>query len=533
MSNKVDLTEVSKRLETNLEDLFKNDRFQDLLHVLASGHQYSFQNALLIASQKPDATMIRGFKQWQSLGRHVNKGERSIDILVPTFQKTEEQKIHQPSGNALTDEHGDVQSEVKETLSGYVYGKVFDVSQTSGRDIPSVRDFVQTELQADGSMQDLYDKFVQQINEDEKNPLTIQEEVHENESFGGYYNPATNDIVINTAVSQTAEQKFRVLIHEYAHGLLHNKESELRELPRGHREAQAESAAYIVSHYYGLETDFTSTGYIATWAQDINVAKQAIREVQNVSGQMIDQLNELQSEKIKGFYQSIDTEKVKSAVEEKWNVLLADKPTLQLVDPKNGLVVFAKVEENTRDQQYYLRTNTNRLLPLSDLEQRYTIINVLENKNELVKEFKKVEDFLKIEKIDEGKYAVTMEGGQTTERTFAKKVEGQKFVQKTAIAQSLNTERFLSVTSVKETKHLQTKNEKQLNERIGKYIKEKNLKAEHKHNVTVGWHLMKNPLLQSRDALDKNIESLNPHHSHTKELKEAFSSKETQHELEK
>jgi len=144
-----------------------------------------------------------------------------------------------------------------------------------------------------------------------------------------------------------------------------------------------------------------------------------------------------------------------------------------------------------------------------------------------------VEDFLKIEKIDEGKYAVTMEGGQTTERTFAKKVEGQKFIQKIAIAQSLNTDRFLSVTSVKETEHLQTKNAKLLNERIGKYIKEKNLKTEHKHNVTVGWHLMKNPLLQSRDALDKNIDSLNLHLSYTKELKEAFSSKETKHELEK
>jgi Zn-dependent peptidase ImmA (M78 family) len=95
-------------------------------------------------------------------------------------------------------------------------------------------------------MQDLYEKFVHQINEDEKNPLSIQEEVHENESFGGYYNAATNDIVINTVVSQTANQKFRVLIHEYAHCLHHNKESELRELSRGHRETQAESASYIV-----------------------------------------------------------------------------------------------------------------------------------------------------------------------------------------------------------------------------------------------------------------------------------------------
>ena len=86
---------------------------------------------------------------------------------------------------------------------------------------------------------------------------------------------------------------------------------------------------------------------------------------------------------------------------------------------------------------------------------------------------------------------------------------------------------------MKETNHLHTKNEKLLNERVGKYIKAKNFKAEHRHNVTVGWHLMKNPLLQSREALEKNIESLNPHQSHTKELKEAVDTKEKQQELEK
>ena len=61
------------------------------------------------------------------------------------------------------------------------------------------------------------------------------------------------------------------------------------------------------------------------------------------------------------------------------------------------------------------------------------------------------------------------------------------------------------------------KNEKLLNERVGKYAKERSRKAEHQHNVTIGWHLMKNPLLQSKEALEKNINSLNPHNSQTKE----------------
>lgn len=126
-----------------------------------------------------------------------------------------------------------------------------------------------------------------------------------------------------------------------------------------------------------------------------------------------------------------------------------------------------------------------------------------------------------------------LEGGKTTERTFMKKLEGQIFIQKAAIAQSLNTDRFLSVTNVKETGHLYQKNEKLLNERVGKYVKEKNRKAEHQHNITIGWHLMKNPLLQSKETLEKNINSLNPHNSQTKELKEVVSSKGKEQELEK
>ena len=146
---------------------------------------------------------------------------------------------------------------------------------------------------------------------------------------------------------------------------------------------------------------------------------------------------------------------MKSKLEEKLQIEFKDSPTLQLVDSKNGLVLFAKVEENTRDNHFILRTNTNRLVPLSDLESRYHVINVLENRNEIGKEFKKVEDFMKITKIVDGKYAVSLEGGKTTERTFMKKLEGQKFIQKTAIAQSLNTDRFLSVTNVRETGHLE------------------------------------------------------------------------------
>ncbi|WP_404467298.1 ArdC family protein [Planococcus rifietoensis] len=539
MSTKVDLTEINDRLERNLEEMFQNNRFQDMLNVMASGHQYSFNNVLMIAGQNPEATMVRGFRQWQALGRHVNKGEKSIDILVPSFKKVEVQKVNEQTGEVLRDRNGDPQSEVRQSITGFRIGKVFDVSQTDGKEIPNVRDFIQKDLTSPDSLKELYDRFIHQTNENSQ-PLTIREEAHEGQTYGGYFSPQKEEIVINTAVSKSTEQKFRVLIHEYAHSQLHHKESDIKDLPRGHKEAQAECAAYIVSQYYGFDTDLSSTGYIATWAQDLNLAKQAIKEVQDVSRATIEQVNSLQSEKIQDFYQSINPEQVKESVETKLKLSLEDKPTLQLLDAKNGLVVFATVEQNERDQHFTLRTNTNRILPLSELDDRYAVLNVLENKGQLVQEYQKVEDVLEVTKLDEGKYAVTLEGGESSQRTFHKKAEGERFIGKAALAQSLNTDRYLSRSQHKEVPRLQQLNEKHLNERLSRVLKQPNLQAEMKHGVTIGWQLVKNPQIQSKDDFQKHLNELNPNHGKTSELKEAFvqlnkgeKTKEKENELER
>lgn len=539
MSTKVDLTEINDRLERNLEEMFLNNRFQDMLNVMASGHQYSFNNVLMIASQKPDATMVRGFKQWQALGRHVNKGEKSLNILVPSFKKVEVQKINEQTGEVLRDKNGDPQSEIRQSVTGFRLGKVFDVSQTDGKEIPNVRDFIQQELTSTESLTDLYDRFIQQVNASSQ-PLHIREEAHEMQTYGGYYNREKDEIVINTAVSKSSEQKFRVLIHEYAHSQLHHKESDIKDLPRGHKEAQAECAAYIVSQYYGFDTDLSSTGYIATWAQDLPLAKQAIKEVQDVSRATIEHVNSLQNEKIQEFYQSIHPEHVKESVETKLNLSLADQPTLQLLDAKNGLVVFATVEQNERDAHFVLRTNTNRMVPLNDLNDRYAVLNVLENKGQLVQEYQKAEDVLEVTKLEEGKYAVTLEGGNSTQRTFHKKAEGQRFIEKAGLAQSLNTDRFLSQSVHKDAKRLQQINAQHLNKRLGRILKQPKLQMEAKNGVAIGWQLVKNPQLQSKEELHQHLNQLNPNHSHTTELKEAFASldknrqtKENENELER
>ncbi|WP_341963482.1 hypothetical protein NM897_16630 (plasmid) [Planococcus maritimus] len=136
------------------------------------------------------------------------------------------------------------------------------------------------------------------------------------------------------------------------------------------------------------------------------------------------------------------------------------------------------------------------------------------------------------------KYALTVEGGESSQRTFHKKTEGERFIGKAALAQSLNTDRYLSRSQNKEAPRLQQLNEKHLNERLSRVLKQPNLQAEMKHGITIGWQLVKSPQIQSKDDLQKHLNELNPNHGKTNELKEAFSgldssSKQKESELEK
>ena len=48
------------------------------LKAIARFHRYSLHNVMLIASQKPNASYVAGFRTWNELGRFVKKGEKGI-----------------------------------------------------------------------------------------------------------------------------------------------------------------------------------------------------------------------------------------------------------------------------------------------------------------------------------------------------------------------------------------------------------------------------------------------------------------------
>lgn len=518
------LQDVNEKLEKGLKEIFQSERYKEMLEVMSKFHNYSLNNSILIMIQRPNATMVKGFRQWQELGRNVNKGEKAIKILAPMFKKVEQEKIDQVTGKPILDENGKPITEKREVLIGFKNVNVFDIEQTNGKELPSVRDFINRDLQDDKSISKLYHDFFQYI---EKNtPYSIREEFLE-DGVGGYYRPATNEIVISTNINKNDTQKFRVLIHEFAHAKLHNKESEYKNIPRGHAEAQAESVAYIVSNYYGLDTNDVSVGYIATWANDLKLARQALNEVQKVSSQIIDILDDLQREKLIEFYNQSGKqyEEVANSLKQNFGIDLKkldkENPNLQLeiLQKDRGLVLSGVLSYSEKTDKFHVRLYNNRIIPLEEFHKSgdYAVLNKEKEKDKVFlyneKEYNRAKDF-KVTKVADKKYVVTDLNNEPVSKEFKTQKEAKKHLLRVDMTQLLHHQSYLRSL----LPHLKDEHKVEINKQIDLLTKDINssvatylthgikgtknkLNLENNEGATIGWTLIKRPTLTTYDEL--------------------------------
>lgn len=533
--------DVNKTLEETLESVFKSDRFTDLLNVMSKMKNYSLNNSMLIVAQRPQATMVMGFKEWQKLGRFVEKGEKGIKILAPVVGKVNQEKIDPDSLKPVKDAQGETVLEPKPVIKGFKMVSVFDVGQTNGKEIPSVRDFISREMANDDYMATLY-KDYKDFLVDTKGE-NIREDMTE-KGVGGYFVPSTDEIVISSNNTENDTEKFRVLIHEYAHSLLHNKDSLLKDLPREHKEAQAESVAYVVSNYYGFDSTAVSAGYIATWSQDMKLAKQALHEIQDVANTIIDDVDRLQKEKIQSFYkdQSQDYEEAKSFLIDKIGLSKdvfepnQQKETqLQLINKDNGYLLSGKLEYNPKNENFFLRTNRNMIEPLAELARdgKLKVLNVEKELDQVksISEYSRIPDHYEVKKVRNGPYLVqSAEGANIISKGFEKKEDAKEFQMRASISQSLHQstalKKELSNTDLNtEMNQVEYEISKQINESVGNYLthhSKKPISLEGQSAITVGWTLLKNPQVKSVEDLEKFSEKHKHVPSYTK-LPEALS----------
>ena len=257
--DKQNVTEITEKLEQGIKELFDSKQYKKYLSTISKFHNYSLNNTILIAMQRPDATLVAGYKSWQkNFGRHVKQGEEGIRIFAPApFKKKMEREKRNPDTNEIVHDNRGlvIMEEVEITIPAFRVVSVFDVSQTEGKELPSIG---VDELSA--SVED-YNSFFHALTI--ISPVPIEFEKIEG-GAKGYFSQVTKRIGIQEGMSQS--QTIKTLIHEVAHAMLHDKDKTTEKKDRNTKEVEAESVAYTVCSHFGIDTSEYSFGYIAGWS---------------------------------------------------------------------------------------------------------------------------------------------------------------------------------------------------------------------------------------------------------------------------
>ena len=286
------MKEITDRLETGIQELFDSDRYKAYLTTMAKFHNYSFNNTLLIAMQKPDASLIAGFTAWKNqFQRNVKKGEKGIKIIAPSpFKiKQEMEKIDPQTQKPVIGRDGKPVTEEKEiTIPAYKVVSVFDVSQTEGKELPDIAVDALT-----GDVEQYSDFFAAL---EKTSPVPIGFEKIEGGAHG-YYHLEDKRIALDEGMSEL--QTLKTAIHEIAHAKLHDidlnapKDEQQPRVDRRTREVEAESVAYTVCQHYELDTSDYSFGYVAGWSSGRELAelKSSLETIRSAAADIINSID--------------------------------------------------------------------------------------------------------------------------------------------------------------------------------------------------------------------------------------------------
>ncbi|HLC79839.1 MAG TPA: ArdC-like ssDNA-binding domain-containing protein [archaeon] len=232
--------EYVRQLAEETDEYRKSAAFREYLDTMARFWQYSYRNQLLIHVQKRDASRVAGFRKWNGLGRHIKAGSKAIKILAPYQKKTKEKNL--------------ATGEEKEITRTYFWPvNIFDISQTDGKELPSI----DIEIQGDDH-KPLLEKLL-----DFCKTRNIAVEFKDLGINGLYGYSQGGKIAIDS--KQFANMQVSTLVHEIAHELLHQT-PEGKKFSKNEKELQAESTAYVVCKTFGLNPK--SPNYLALYKAD-------------------------------------------------------------------------------------------------------------------------------------------------------------------------------------------------------------------------------------------------------------------------
>ena len=287
---KEQIKKLTDQIEAGIKALFQSgdlEKYQAYLHTMSHFHHYSVNNQMLIFSQCPHATLVAGYQKWQNqFSRHVLRGEKGISILAPTPYKikVEKEKLDPDTKLPLLDADGNTITEEKEVqIPMFRPVKVFDVSQTEGKPLP---ERVQSPVAELTGNVEHYEAFMEALRR--VSPVPIEMKPLSND-LDGFFSPSKQSITLRAGMSEV--QTVCAAVHEIAHSELHDyaKQQDSHPKDSSTEEIEAESIAYTVCAYFGIETSANSFGYVATWSKDkdLKAFKDSLDTIRKTSSELI------------------------------------------------------------------------------------------------------------------------------------------------------------------------------------------------------------------------------------------------------
>jgi len=301
------LDELHEKLAGAVEQLVSGPDWARALAFAARFRSRSFNNTLLIWVQhhgayeqgrvpEPFPSYVAGYKQWQQLGRQVEKGQPGYQILAPVTGRfatatPQDAESWRRLGKGEKPRPGEV---VRSKMVGVRPAYVWDTSQTTGDPIPEPPTPRLLEGEAPAG---LWDGLAAQV---QAAGFAVQRVPHEGMIHGA--NGMTDYTAKTVAVRQNMDPaaQTKTLAHELGHVLLHGPDAEEARQHRGIGEVEAESVALMIGAAHGMDTSGYTIPYVSTWAarvdgkEPVEVVKAAGERVRKAALTILDRLDTVQ-----------------------------------------------------------------------------------------------------------------------------------------------------------------------------------------------------------------------------------------------
>jgi hypothetical protein len=306
---------ILQKLKDGVAAIQDSSLFREYLLTMSKFWSYSIGNLILIMLQKHDATRVAGFTTWKELGRFVKAGEHGISILAPClppkggyeywakgdnkysarylngewFIYNVDSKQSEGPYRSKVDVEAElihrgfskVKEEVQETYEAPRYFKVvyvFDISQTSGKELP----VIEVRSLTGEANPELWEKMLNLLKRKNVN-LSFESRPDQNPEIKGQF-MMPKDIWVRP--EESPAQQLKTLIHETGH---YYTEAVFM-TARADAETIAESVAFVVGAHFGFDSGTRSFPYVAVWSQDKKVLEKNLASIKNISSSILNDL---------------------------------------------------------------------------------------------------------------------------------------------------------------------------------------------------------------------------------------------------